>query len=78
MKLDSIENTTPAPSNHLCDGPGLLATIWPDEKCRPSHRALINWRDLGIIPYIKLGRLVFYDPAEVRWALRKKCTVRVK
>ncbi len=34
--------------------------------------------DLGIIPYLKLGRRVFYDPAEVRWALRKKCTVRAK
>jgi hypothetical protein len=78
MKLDSIETTVPAVSSHLCDGPGLLAIIWPDEKSRPSLRAFIKWRDQGLIPYIKLGRLVFYDPAEVRWALRKKCTVKAK
>lgn len=78
MKLDSIDTTAPTVSSHLCDGPGLLEVIWPNEKSRPSLRALINWRDLGIIPYLKLGRRVFYDPAEVRWALRKKCTVRAK
>ncbi len=45
MKLDSIDTTMPAVSSHLCDGPGLLAIIWADEKSRPSLRALINWRD---------------------------------
>jgi len=78
MKTDSTDTTVAAVPSHLCDGHGLLAAIWPDEKSRPSLRALINWRDSGIIPYMKLGRRVFYDPAEVRWALRKKCTVRAK
>jgi hypothetical protein len=78
MRDDINQLPAPTVSNHLCDGPGLLTIIFPDEKSRPSLRALINWRDLGIIPYIKLGRRVFYDPAEVRWALRKKCTIKTK
>jgi hypothetical protein len=65
MRDDINQLSAPTVSDHLCDGPGLLEAIWPEAKSRPSLRALINWRDLGIIPYIKLARRVFYDPA--RW-----------
>jgi hypothetical protein len=62
----------------LLDVYGLLAEIWPDEKSRPSMRALIMWRESGLIPYLRIGRLIYYDPNEVLLSLRKKCTVKAK
>ena len=44
MRDDINQLSAPTVSNHLCDGPGVLEVIWPDEKSRPSLRAFLSWR----------------------------------
>jgi hypothetical protein len=38
---------------------------------RVSTRTLREWRFLKIVPYFKVGRVVFYDPDRVNQALLK-------
>lgn len=45
------------------------------EADRPSVRTWENWKKARMIPYVKLGGLVFFNPAEVREALARKFTV---
>jgi hypothetical protein len=54
----------------------LLERLWPDEKERPSLRTLRNWQKRRIVPYIRLGRLVYFHPQEVADAIRSRWTVR--
>lgn len=53
----------------------LLKVIWPNPVSRPSLRWLRDQQARRTLPYIKCGRLVFFDPANVRLALAKKFTV---
>jgi hypothetical protein len=54
----------------------LLERLWPDQKDRPSLRTLRNWQKRRIIPYVRLGRLVYFHPDEVAQAIRERWTVR--
>lgn len=54
----------------LVDAKRLLELVW-DEGCRPSLRWLRTQTYRRIIPSHRIGRLVFYDPDEVRQALLK-------
>jgi len=47
------------------DGPTLLKLLFPPE-CRPTKRWLHDQMDSKRIPFIKIGRLVFFDPEQVR------------
>jgi hypothetical protein len=38
---------------------------------RVSPRTLRDWRNSKIVPYFKVGRVIFYDPERVQEALRK-------
>jgi hypothetical protein len=53
----------------------LLSVIWPNEKSRPCLRTLREFQAKRMVPYVKLGRLVYFDPAKVRRALEKRFTV---
>jgi hypothetical protein len=46
-----------------------LETLFPDEDSRPSRRWLEMQCKARKIPFIKISRLVFFDPAKVRDAL---------
>ncbi len=46
--------------------------IFPEESSRPSRRTFLEWKSRGLIPYRKIGRLVYYDPAEVRRAIDRQ------
>jgi len=52
----------------LVDASGLLTALF-EERCRPSLRWLRDQQKVGAIPCKRLGRLVFFDPEEVRAAL---------
>jgi len=52
----------------------LLEMLW-DEDSRPCLRSLRTWTTSRIIPSIRIGGLVFYDPDHVKSALLKR-TVR--
>jgi len=56
----------------------LLPIIWPNEKSRPSLRWLRTQQDNRAIPYVKMGRLVFFDPEQVRAAIADKHTIKTK
>ena len=47
----------------------LLELIWPDENTRPSLRWLREMQAKRLVPFRKIGRLVYFDPIEVRQAL---------
>ena len=46
-----------------------------DRESKPSLRTFREWQAKGIIPFLKIGRLTFFDPEEVRAALNKRCRV---
>jgi hypothetical protein len=59
---------------------GALATleiVFPDEAARPSVRTFRQWQRLRLIPFIKINRRTFFDPAEVRRALDRQFTNQV-
>ncbi len=60
----------------LVDGPRLLKALFPDEACRPSLRWLRDQQERKAFPFVKLGRLVFFDPDQVRRAIAEKMTVQ--
>jgi hypothetical protein len=49
----------------------LLKVIWPNPKCRPSLRWLREMQAIKAVPYVKCGRLVFFQADAVRQALLK-------
>ena len=53
----------------LVKGSRLLEIIFPEADSRPSLRSLERYVKRRRIPSIKLGRLRFYSPADVRRAL---------
>jgi hypothetical protein len=45
-----------------------LSIVFPDEQTRPSLRFFRKLQRMGKVPFKKIGRLTFFDPAEVRRA----------
>ena len=62
-------------SRRLVRGERLLELIFPDEGSRPCTKWLHQQRTSRSIPYKRVGRLIFYDPDEVRAAF-DKCTIK--
>jgi hypothetical protein len=52
-----------------------LEEPFPDERARPSLRWFLGLKAAGMVPFRKIGRLVFYDVTEVRRALDRKFKV---
>ena len=76
--MNSTATTTAPPAAPpAAPPPGLLSiealrvTVWPDERQRPSLRWLRTLQARRAIPYIKIGRRVFFEAERVRAALRK-------
>ena len=59
----------------LLTGKELLKQVWPNPESRPSLRWLRSQQSKRTLPYVKCGRLVFFDPAKVRKALEQRFTV---
>lgn len=57
----------------LVDAEGLLAALF-DEKSRPSLRWLEEQRGRRAIPFVKIGRLVRFDPEKVKQRIEQKCS----
>lgn len=53
-----------------------LLEVLFDEDSRPTLRTLRTWTAEGMIPYVRLGGLVFFDPQAVRATLECNRTVR--
>jgi uncharacterized protein YbaR (Trm112 family) len=59
------------PQEQFVDGPKLLELLFTPE-CRPTLRWLRDQQKARRIPFVKMGRLVFFSPAQVRRALERK------
>lgn len=47
-------------------------------KSSPSERTLRELTRKGVIPHLRIGRLIRYNVAHVRLALEQKCNVRAQ
>ena len=54
------------------DGMKLLEILFPAD-CRPTLRWLRDQQKARRIPFVKIGRLVFFCPAQVRRVLESRC-----
>jgi hypothetical protein len=55
-----------------------LEKVFPDAATRPCLRTFREWQKKRLIPYVALGRRIFFDPVEVRRALDRQFSVRVR
>jgi hypothetical protein len=65
------------PPSQLVDAEKLLEILFPSD-CRPTLRWLRERQKKREIPYIKLGRLVYFNPASVQESLAKQPTAKNK
>jgi hypothetical protein len=61
----------------LVDAERLLEMLFPAD-CRPTLRWLRERQKKREIPYVKLGRLVYFNPAQVHESLAKQPTAKEK
>jgi len=59
----------------LVDVRGLLEGLFPPE-CRPTPRWVRDQQKRGTIPYVRLGRLIFFDIDQVREAIARRHTIK--
>jgi hypothetical protein len=59
------------PSGGLVGADTLRLILWPDPSSRPSLRWVRELQARRVIPFIKLGVKVFFEPERVRAALRR-------
>jgi hypothetical protein len=69
-------NSNPAPG--LVKARGLAISLCPDPDSRPSLRTIRRWQDMRLIPFLKIGGAVYFDPVQVRRALDARFTVRAR
>jgi len=55
----------------------MLEIVFPDPESRPCKRTAQDWQSRGWLPYIKIKRKVFFDPAECRRAIDRQFKVKV-
>jgi hypothetical protein len=68
--IASVNEITNANGNEsvagkLVDAKGLLNALF-DESCRPSLRWIRDQQRRRVIPFVRIGRLVFFDVSQVR------------
>jgi hypothetical protein len=61
--------------SQLVDAEGLLNALFADDS-RPTVRWLREQQKRRTIPFVKIGTLVRFDPAQVREALEQRHTVK--
>ena len=68
-------NPQPSPNpKRLLDADSLLAALFAPD-ARPTVRWLRYQTKRKTIPFFRIGRLVRFDPVQVRAALEQKCLV---
>jgi len=64
-----------ASEQQYVNGEKLLEILFPPD-CRPTVRWLQDQRAARRIPFVKIGRLVFFSPAQVRKALENRANFK--
>lgn len=62
-------------SSGLVSGEGLLKIVWPDPASRPCLRWLRGLQKTKALPFLKVGRRVFFNPEKVRQELERRYTI---
>jgi len=70
-KPSETNPTNPTPEGTLVDAETLIKMLFKPE-CRPTVRWLRSRQERKEIPFVKLGRLVFFEPEQVKQVLFKK------
>jgi hypothetical protein len=71
--MNAATNIKPEPAEDgLVDALRLLELEFPNPACRPSLRWLRGMQKQKQIPYVKLGRLVFFSRPQFRRAVAQK------
>jgi hypothetical protein len=65
------EVMTEAVNRQMVDGPTLLEILFPPN-CRPTLRWLRDQQKAKRLPFVKIGRLVFFIPDNVRAAMARQ------
>lgn len=75
-----IENVTKDDANQqlpsLVDAIGLAEALFPDPRSRPGLRTIRRWQKMRLIPFLKIGKKVMFDPVQVRRALDARFTIK--
>jgi hypothetical protein len=58
-------------NQQMVTGEKLLEILFRED-CRPTLRWLRDQQKARRIPYVRIGRLVFFNPAQVKAALEKQ------
>ena len=76
--MNPLPVSAPCLNSQLTDIVGLRASgIFPTGR-EPSIRTLRDWTKLRRIPYHKIGRLVYFDPAEVSTHIRTRLKIQAR
>ena len=62
-------------TDKLCTEAQMLDDVFPLDR-RPCKRTVASWRAKRIIPYHKIGNMIYYVIADVREKLAKRNYVR--
>ena len=68
VKLSAVHPTTSQTPSRLLEATELITELWSTDSA-PSLRWLREQQRRRTLPYVKIGRRVFFDPAAVRAAL---------
>lgn len=60
----------------LVDAIGLAEALCPDPRSRPCLRTIRRWQKMRLIPFLKIGGKVMFDPVQVRRALDARFTIK--
>jgi hypothetical protein len=75
---EPLDSGQQCPSPSLVNAADLLRDLFPSIDSRPSLRWLRRMQARGLVPFKKIGRLVFFDPEEVRRALDRQFSIHAK
>ncbi len=76
MRVSQAHTTKPKSDLGLVNNKELLELLFPNKESRPSLRWLEEQRYSKLIPFCRIGRLVFFDPVKVRAALDSQATAK--
>jgi hypothetical protein len=79
MKTTDIlrnEVTASPGTSELVDIHGLIKAVWKDPATAPCTRTIARMRERRLIPFIKLGHLIYYSPPAVVAAITQRHTIQ--
>lgn len=71
-----MKNSLETVESQLVGKQALLELLFPNEADRPTTRWLDVQCKRRVIPFIRLGRLIWFDVAQVREAIATRATIR--